>query len=276
MAGARQRSTPGWMHVAAPLLLGLFLFIAWQLLAASGTIPATLLPSPGSVARRLATEIGGSSLLPRTWITIKESLLGCVLASSIALPMGYLVGRNRIAEVTLSPYLAASQAIPAIAVAPLLVIWVGYGMIPIVLLCSLLVFFPVVLSTVLGLRIIDTDVIEAAQLDGAHGPSMLHHIEWPLARPSVITGLRNGFTLSITGAVIGEMVMGGQGLGMVMSVQSANNDTAGLFATILVLCLLAVTIYLAMLAIEALTNPLLDRSLPNHRNTSPAIRRNPS
>ena len=243
------------MRIVAPLVLGLVGLAAWQLIVLAGGIPVSILPPPTGVLARLGQELRTGDLLTRTAITIWEAILGCVLAVCIGLPTGYLVGRHKLADIAVSPYLAASQAIPAVAVAPLLVIWVGYGLTPIVLLCALLVFFPVVLATRLGLHSMDKDVLEAAQLDGASGWQRLTHIEWPLALPTVLTGVRNGFTLSVTGAVVGELVMGGQGLGMVLSAFSATTDTTGLFATLVVLCALAVAIYLAILGVEKATDP---------------------
>jgi hydroxymethylpyrimidine ABC superfamily ATP binding cassette transporter, membrane protein len=148
------------------------------------------------------------------------------------------------------PYIAASQAVPAIAVAPLLVVWIGYGTVPTVVLCVLMVFFPITVSVLLGLRSLDTDIIDAARLDGAHGPSMVAYMELPLALPAILSGLRTGFTLSVTGAVIGEMTMGGKGLGMVLASQRQSVDTAGLFSTIAVLCIMATSIHWCLQELE--------------------------
>lgn len=243
-------------RLLAPLVLGAVVVLAWHFATASGAVPPTLLPAPSAVLARFFADVGSGQLLGYAGVTIVEAILGCLLAAVIALPMGYVIARARTVEAAVSPYVAASQAIPAVAIAPLLVIWIGYGLLPIMVLCALLVFFPVVLSTVLGLRTIDPEVLEAAQLDGAHGLRMLRFIEWPLALPAVLTGLRNGFTLSVTGAVVGELVMGGHGLGMVLSVQSASVDTAGLFATLLMLSLIAVAIYMALIAVEWFSDPL--------------------
>ena len=139
--------------------------------------------------------------------------------------------------------MAASQAIPAIAIAPLLVLWVGYGLFPVVLLCAFMVFFPITISILLGLRSINRDVIEAARLDGAGGFKMIIYMELPLATPAILAGLRTGMTLSITGAVVGEMTMGGTGLGMVLASQRDAVNTAGLFATIVVLSVMATTLH---------------------------------
>lgn len=244
------------LRIVAPLVLGVLGITAWFVAAATTGLPETLLPAPMTVARRFADDIGNGLLLPRTLTTAWEAVLGCLLAASVAIPIGYLVARSRTADLALSPYLAASQAVPAVALAPLLVIWVGYGLLPIVLLCALIVFFPVVLATSLGIRTLDRDVLEAAMLDGATGWQRARHIELPLALPAVLTGLRNGFTLSITGAVVGELVMGGEGLGMILASQANSVDTTGVFSTLIMLCLLAVAVYLLMVTTERALDPL--------------------
>lgn len=252
---AVRAATPLGLRIGAPVVVLVVLLAVWQFVAASGAVPTALLPGPGRVLARLVADLRAGALLHRTLVTIWEAVLGCALATVVALPIGYLIAHLRSADAALSPYLAASQAIPAVALAPLLVIWVGYGLTPIVLLCALLVFFPLVLSTVLGLRTIDDEITEAAELDGASGPAMIVHIEAPMARAAILTGIRNGFTLSITGAVVGEFVMGGKGLGMIVSVESATADTTGLFATLIVLCALAVAIHAALTLVERLTDP---------------------
>jgi NitT/TauT family transport system permease protein len=178
------------------------------------------------------------------------SALGCLLGLAIALPLGYLLAHSRTATAALGPYLAASQAIPAVAFAPLLVLWFGYGALPKALLCALLVFFPILLNTVLGLSTLDRDVVDAARVDGADRWRLLVHIEGPMALPAVLTGIRNGFVLSVTGAVVGEFVMGGAGLGELLSIFRDRVDTAGMVATLLVLAALAVAINLAVRGLE--------------------------
>jgi len=257
MSGVVRAGSPGRAaRVVAPALVLVALLAAWQGLVATRAIPASLLPSPPAVLRRLLADLGTGGLALRTLITVGEAVAGCVLGAAIALPLGYALARWVLVEAAVSPYIAASQAVPAVAIAPLLVVWIGYGVAPVVVLCVLMVFFPMVLATVLGLRQVDRDLLWAGALDGAHGWSLLWHVQWPMARRSVLTGLRNGFTLSITGAVVGEFVMGGRGLGLVVSTQTARNDTTGLFATIVVLCLLAVAIYLVVWGLEVVTDPL--------------------
>ncbi|WP_341729728.1 ABC transporter permease [Brooklawnia sp.] len=251
----RTRHAPLSLRIAAPIVAGLVLVLCWWLIARFGSIPATLLPGPAAVIERLGRELASGRLWGPIGATIGEAAAGCLLASAIALPIAYLIAHVRLAEATMSPYLAASQALPAVALAPLLVIWVGYGTWPVVLLCSIMVFFPMVLSTVLGLRSIDPEILDAARVDGAGRAKLARWIEWPLALPATLTGVRNGFTLSITGAVVGELVMGGDGLGQRLAVQSQSSDTTGLFTTLIVLCVLAIVIFLGLSFIEWLTNP---------------------
>lgn len=256
MRGLRFHQHP----VFPPMLLGLLLLAAWQLATTVGGVSPVFLPAPADVLSRLFMEIGAGTMLRATAITLGEAALGCLIAAFVALPMGYLIARVRSVEAALNPYLAASQAIPAVALAPLLVLWVGYGIRPVVTLCTLLVFFPIVLATVLGLRTLDASVLEAARIDGAHGWSMIRHIELPLMVKALMTGIRNGFTLSITGAVVGEMVMGGRGLGVLFAVYANSSDTVGIFATIVVLCALAIAIFGGMLALERVVDPCTENA----------------
>ncbi|UFU08287.1 ABC transporter permease [Ruania halotolerans] len=234
--------------VVAPVVLGAAGLLLWELIA--GVTSSRVLPAPTALLQRLIAEFRDGDILTYAGTTLTESLLGCLIALVVALPLGYLIARSRAASAALGPYLAATQAIPAVALAPLIVLWFGYGLLPVALLCALLVFFPIVVNTALGLAGLDEDILGAAQLDGAGRWRMLLHIEAPLAMPSVLAGVRNGFVLSITGAVVGEFVMGGQGLGLLLSIYRDRSDTTGMFATLIVLAACAVGFYLLVRALE--------------------------
>ena len=188
----------------------------WQIATGSGAIPEIFLPGPLAVVERLWLSLTQVGLGWRAWITLREALLGCLLAAAFALPLAWTLYRWRLFSRAVLPYVAASQAVPGVAVAPLLVLWIGYGTLPVVVLCAFMVFFPITVTVLLGLRGLDADVMDAARLDGAYGLSMLIHMELPMALPAIYTGLRTGFTLSVTGAVVGELIMGGEGLGTVL------------------------------------------------------------
>ncbi|QLQ15171.1 MAG: ABC transporter permease [Micropruina sp.] len=227
----------------APAFLGLLLIGGWWLTARVSGVSAALLPHPGAVLVRLGELIGSGELWPYLRVTLVEALGGSALGVAVALPLAVLIHRSRWFSDAVQPFLGATQAIPAIALAPLLALWIGYGLWPVMVLCALMVFFPILIAAVLGLRGIDHAIIDAAHMDGAGGADLLFQVEAPLALPSVLAGLKNGFALSVTGAVVGEMVLGGQGLGTILTVQRDAVDTAGMFATILVLCALAATAY---------------------------------
>ena len=250
---APRRSCSGRSGERSPwpaLTLGLVILACWHLVSVTGSVPAVFLPGPTAVAQRLWVAVTRAGLLGYAWVTLREAILGCLVAAALALPLAWLLHHWRLFSRAALPYVAASQAVPAIAVAPLLVLWVGYGTTPVVMLCAFMVFFPITVTVLLGLRSLDTDIIDAARLDGAHGWSMLVHIELPMTLPAILAGLRTGFTLSVTGAVVGEMTMGGTGLGMALASQRDAVDTTGLFATIVLLCVLATTIHWVLHTLE--------------------------
>ena len=242
---ARDHHSPG-----PALILGTGLLLTWWAVTRTGAIQPVFLPNPLAVAQRLWLGVSEAGLLGYTWVTLKEALLGCLAAGALSVPLAWTMYRFQLVSRTLLPFVAASQAVPAIAIAPLLVVWIGYGTVPTAVLCVLMVFFPITVTVLLGLRGLDTDVIDAARLDGAHGWSLIVYMELPMALPAILSGLRTGFTLSVTGAVIGEMTMGGQGLGMVLSSQRQTVDTTGLFSTIVVLCVMATSIHWCLHELE--------------------------
>lgn len=225
------------------LALGALVLLAWQFTAATGAVNAYLLPAPADVLRSFWQSLTDGLLWSYAQTTIVESIAGFVLGTAVALPLGYAVARSRILARVLEPYIAASQAMPAVALAPLLVLWLGYGTPPVVVLCALIVFFPTVVTTVLGLRTLDHDVLDAARVDGANRWTLLRHIEAPLALPSVLAGTRAGLTYSITGAIVGEFVLSDQGLGGLLNVARGNFDPALMYATLLTLMVLAAVMY---------------------------------
>jgi len=242
-------------RILAPIALAVAVLVIWQLLSGTGAISTQFLPSPAALAVRVAVELGHPTIWQHAAVTLTEAVLGTLLAALIALPLGYAVARVRAISLAAMPYIIASQAVPAIAIAPLLALWIGYGLPPIVLLCAVIAFFPMLITTIIGLRSLDREIVEAAVLDGAGWWPRLVHIEAPLAAPSVLAGVRAGAALSVTGAVVGEFTMGGQGLGMLLTLYRDAYDTEGLFAVLIVLVALA----LALFGLVGLIQRLLPR-----------------
>ncbi len=229
------------------LLLGL---AAWQLLAWSGWQPAYILPSPGSVAVRFFQALMDGSLLRHTAATLEEVLLGLVAGSLLATFTGYLIARSPALERLLSPYLVASQAVPIVAIAPLLVIWFGPGLISKVVICALIVFFPVLVNTVVGLRAVPQNLRDLMRSLHATRLQTLRHLEIPAAMPVFLGGLRIGATLSVIGAVVGELIGADRGLGFLVSVARGQYDTPLVYATVLTLVALALCLYGLVLLAE--------------------------
>jgi NitT/TauT family transport system permease protein len=232
------------LSYAPPLGLGVFILISWYVGTVYGHINGLILPTPGDVFSSLSDGLRSGLFLSNALVTIQESLFGFLLALIVALPLGYGLAKSGIIASAVQPYLAAGQAIPAIVIAPVLVFWLGSGLIPIMIVCMLVVFFPMVLTIAFGVQTIDKTLTDAARVEGASGWPLLSLIEFPLALPAILTAVRTGLTLSITGALVGEFVSGGdQGLGALVQIAREQFNTPQLFATLLVLAILAAVYY---------------------------------
>ena len=227
-----------------PIALALILLVSWYLGTTYGRVSSLILPAPWDVLASLSSGFSSGIFLSAARVTAQESVLGFLLALVIALPLGYGLAKSRLFAAAVQPYLAAGQAVPAIVIAPLLVIWFGYGVIPNVILCMLIVLFPMVVTTILGVQTIDQALIDAARVEGASSWSLLFYIEFPLALPAVLAGIRTSLTLSVMGAVVGEFVSGGdQGLGALVQIATEQFNTPALFATLVILAVLAALYY---------------------------------
>jgi NitT/TauT family transport system permease protein len=246
--GRRRESRAGL--ILPPLVVGLLLLACWQLLTASGTVRPYLLPPPVDVARAFWRGVESGLFWRYGRTTVQESLSGFALGVVIAVPMGYGIARSRLLARALEPFIAASQAMPAIAIAPLLVLWLGYGLRTVAVLCALIVFFPMVVNTAVGIRTLDHEILDAARVDGAGFWPLLLHFELPLALPVIMAGLRTSLTLSVVGAVVGEFVIGDRGMGGLLTIARANFDTPLVFATIAMLMTLASIMYAIAWAAE--------------------------
>jgi len=232
------------LSISPPMVLALIVLVGWYLGTSYGHIPSLILPAPGDVLTSLSQGLSSGMLLSAALVTTQESVLGFLFALVVALPLGYGLAKSRLLAAAVHPYLAAGQAIPAIVIAPLLVIWLGYGLVPNVILCMLIVLFPMVITTILGVQTIDQALTDAARVEGASGWSLLRYIEFPLALPAVLAGIRTSLTLSVMGAVVGEFVSGGdQGLGALVQLAKEQFDTPALFATLVILAVLAALYY---------------------------------
>lgn len=235
----------GWL-VAISLVLFLLL---WDLVVRWGDLPAFLLPTPAAVWNKLVNMLSDGTLLRHAWVTLYEVLLGLLLGSTLATVLGYILAKSPLMEKMLSPYLVASQAIPTVAIAPLLVIWFGPGVFSKILVCAMTVFFPVLVNTMIGFRAVPENLGDLMRSMHATRLQKLRLLEIPSALPVLFGGLRIGATLSVIGAVVGEFVGSDKGLGFLINVGRGQFDTALVFVSIFSLILMALSLYgLAMLA----------------------------
>jgi NitT/TauT family transport system permease protein len=238
-----------WLGLASALA-GLLL---WWLVARAGNLPAFILPSPGAVWQRFLSALEDGSLLSNTGVTLVEVLQGLLFGVVLATILGYLVAKSHTLEHLLSPYLVASQAIPLVAIAPLLVIWFGPGMFSKVLICGLIVFFPVLVNTVVGVRAVPAPLYDLMHSLHAGPTQVLLKLEVPAALPIFLGGLRIGATLAVIGAVVGELVGSDRGLGFMINVGRGQYDTALVFVAVFVLIVLALCLYGAVAWLESRT-----------------------
>jgi NitT/TauT family transport system permease protein len=232
------------------LILGVGL---WGLISLSGWLPAYILPGPLQVGERLLQAILDGTLPRHTAATMLEVVLGLLIGSLVAMVCGYAIARSRVLEKVLSPYLVASQAVPVVAIAPLLVIWFGPGLFSKVLICALIVFFPVLVNTAVGLRSVPANLRDLMHSLRATRWQTLRHLDIPAALPVFLGGLRIGATLSVIGAVVGEFVGADRGLGFLINVARGQFDTALVFATVLTLIGMALGLYGLVLIVERRT-----------------------
>jgi NitT/TauT family transport system permease protein len=234
----RYISRIGLALVSFAVFLGL-----WQGLVRLGGYPAFILPTPFAVAQRLWDLLTDGSLWFHTGVTLREVLAGLGLGALVAMLLGYGLARSSVAERLLAPYVVASQSIPVVAVAPLVVIWFGTGPLSKVLVCALTVFFPILINTVVGVRSVGRDLRDLMRALEASRWQTIWLLEMPAALPVLLGGLKVGATLSVIGAVVGEFVASDRGLGYLLKQGQQLYDTSLVFVGIGMLMVLALALY---------------------------------
>jgi NitT/TauT family transport system permease protein len=238
-----------WRPVAVLLaLFGVWWFVAWREL-----VPAYLVPAPGAVAETMVAD--WAMLLEHTWVTTLETIVGFLLAAVIGVATAVLLVYSRTAEKSLYPLILFAQVIPKIAIAPILVVWFGFGMTPKIVLAVLIAFFPVVVSAVAGLRSVDPELLEMSATMGASRWKTFRKIRFPGALPQLMSGLKVAVTLAVVGAVVGEFVGADRGLGYVLLLASGNLDAPLLFADLILMSLIGVVLFVLVEVLERLLIP---------------------
>ncbi|MCS6843867.1 MAG: ABC transporter permease [Caldilineales bacterium] len=235
-----------WLAPAA-LVVALLL---WEGLVRWRNYPSFILPSPGLVAQRFLAAAGDGTLWYHTRITVLEIFGGLLLGLTAATVLGYLIAKSPTLERVLSPYLVASQAIPIVALAPLLVIWIRSPGLSKVLICALTIFFPALINTVVGIRSVEPDLMALMRSLQATRWQILTKLEIPAALPVLLGGLKIGVTLAVIGAVVAEFVGADRGLGFLINLSRGILDTPLLFVALAALVMIAVLLYGAVSWLE--------------------------
>jgi NitT/TauT family transport system permease protein len=235
-----------------PVVGSLIVFVlVWQLVVFVTGYKSFILPGPYTVAERFAQAWGDGTMWPHTRTTLVEVLLGFAIGATIGLVTGIGLARSRLAERLLSPYLVAAQATPVLVLAPLIVLWFGSGLPSKLVICTLIVFFPVAVATMVGIRSVDPRLLEMANSFRATSWQTITRVEVPAALPAILGGLRVGITLAVIGAIVGEWAGGESGLGVLINIARGSLfDIPLMFAALLTLALVGVALYLVMVLVE--------------------------
>jgi len=237
-----------WLPVLAAFVV---FVVVWQAIVVLGDYPAFILPAPLQVGRRLVEAWTDGTIAPHALATLQEVVLGFAVGAGLALAAGYLLARSIVAERLLSPYLVAAQATPILALAPLLALWFGTGLVSKVVICALIVFFPVAVSTMVGIRSVDRGLLELGRSLRATPRQVLVTLEIPAALPFILGGMRVGVTLAVVGAIVGEWAGAERGLGVLVNIARGSLfDIPLMFATLVTIAAIGLALYLVVVVLE--------------------------
>jgi NitT/TauT family transport system permease protein len=240
-------------RVGLPLLGFAIAIAVWWLVTVIFHIRTFLVPSPPDVVSSLHQQ--HTLLLQSAWITLKETLLGFAIGAVAALVLALLLTAFRVVEQTAMPVMVAVNSIPKLSVAPLLVIWLGFGQLPKVVMVVLLCFFPILLSCVTGLTSTPSDFGELARALSAPKWKTFLKVRLPWAMPQIFVGLKVAVSLSVIGAVVAEYVSSTEGLGNIILNTSASGDTSLAFASVFLLTVESVVLYYLITGVERVALP---------------------
>ena len=238
-----------------PIVAALVVFVlVWQAVVIVSGFPPFILPPPAAVATRLVTAWSDGIIQPHLLVTLQEIALGFLVGAGSGLVVGYALARSALVERVLSPYLVAAQATPILALAPLIALWFGPGLLGKVVICSLIVFFPVAVATMVGIRSVDARLLELGRSLRATRRQVLTTLEIPAALPSILGGMRVGVTLAVVGAIVGEWSGAERGLGVLINLARGSLfDIPLMFATLLTIALVGIALYLVVVLVERRT-----------------------
>ncbi|MFL2804619.1 MAG: ABC transporter permease [Dehalococcoidia bacterium] len=235
------------------ILIVVAIFILWEVLVNIQNIPDWLLPPPSEIFKSLYLDF--SKLLGHTLVTLQEILIGFFVALIFGFAIASAIGLSNTVEKSLYPFLISLQTIPIIVIAPMLLVWVGYGLLPKIIVVALISFFPIVVNTADGMKSLDTDMKKLLLTMGASKWQIFRKIMVPSSLPYLFSGVRIAVSLSVIGAVIGEWVGSSEGLGYLMIRSKPQFLTELVFASIFILSAIGIGLFLLVGILEKLIIP---------------------
>lgn len=236
-----------------PLALVAVLVAGWWAVTEAQLVAPYILPSPADTWNAAADNV--AYLAQHTWVTTWETVIGFVIAAVLGVFMAVVMVYSTSLEKTVYPLILFAQVIPKIAVAPLFIVWLGFGPSPKILVAVLMAFFPIVISGLAGMRSVDPEILELTSTMGASRFKTFLKVRLPASLPQLMSGLKVAATLAVTGAVVGEFVGANEGLGYVILQANGNIDTAMLFAALIIMSMLGIVMFAIIEIAERLLIP---------------------
>jgi len=236
-----------------PVLALALTVVVWEVVVVGFRVPEYLLPTPSGIAAATVSE--WRYLAVHSAVTLYEILWGFVLAIVVGIPLAMLIVYSPLFERSVYPLLVASQSVPKIAIAPLLIFWAGLGIFPKVLVAFAVSFFPVVIDTVVGLRAVEPEMLYLARSMGAGERKIFVKIRFPNALPNIFAGIKVAATLAVVGAIVGEFIQADRGLGYALQQATSVLNTSLGFAAIIVLAVIGILLFVAVEALERWLTP---------------------
>lgn len=253
-APVRPRSMFGWLRKVSPAFWTLLALLAfWELAVQLSHVPIYILPAPSHIVEEIADY--WPRLMVNGGVTLSEVVIGFCFSILVGVPLAVLITYSRFAERAVYPIIVASQTIPKVAIAPLLMAWFGYGLTPKIVIVVLLSFFPIVINSVVGLKASSAEMLFLAQSMGATGWQTFWKFRLPQALPYIFAGLKLATVLSVIGAVVAEFIGADQGLGYVIVVAGSNFDITRQFAAIIVISLIGMLFFAVIETVERFAVP---------------------
>lgn len=241
------REHPEWLCVP-----GLFVLVVavWEIGFAMAAVPLYIAPAPSDIYHALLNGFRSGLFISNGLTTLAEALLGFLIATVAGIALGALIAQSRFIEKTIYPYLIAIQTTPKVAVAPLFIIWFGFGMTSKVIMAAVVAFFPILVNVIVGLRSTDSSRVELMRSLRASRWQIFTMVRLPSAAPMIFAGLHIAVIFSVLGAIVGEFVGSRKGLGNLIMQLNNNLDTAGVFAALVVLSAMGIVLHMIMHALQ--------------------------